>query len=386
MRQRLVAAFVGLTIVVVGLYGIPRAYFLADLVRSQEQEQVDRMAVVVAVAVDQRRATGSSLDGAFLDTLTSDDDALAVRGADGQVVVSIDTPSDRDGDLTAEHALADGGTVTVTRSGDLVGDDIAQALLPLVLIGLLLVVLAGLVGVVIARRLSRPFQELATAARGLGAGDLRPDLPAYRVPEAREISEALRASGAKIDALLEHERTLATHASHELRTPLTALRLELEDLARWPETPESVAAELRRADAELDRLSGAVTSLLDRAREQLTGDAIDLDLDALVADVVARDGRPFTHGTAGALPTHLDPVPVIQVLELLLAAAPADGLSVGTRDAGTHYEVRIASAPADPAWSRAVETATSVGGHLTRDSGPEVLLRLPKRPVGSTKV
>ena len=32
MRERLVAILVGLTVAVVGLYGIPRAYFVADLV------------------------------------------------------------------------------------------------------------------------------------------------------------------------------------------------------------------------------------------------------------------------------------------------------------------------------------------------------------------
>ena len=36
MRERLVAAFVGLTVLVVALYGIPRAYFLADLVREKK--------------------------------------------------------------------------------------------------------------------------------------------------------------------------------------------------------------------------------------------------------------------------------------------------------------------------------------------------------------
>ncbi len=50
MRERLVAAFVGLTVLVVALYGVPRAYFLADLLRSEEQDRVDRTADVQMLA------------------------------------------------------------------------------------------------------------------------------------------------------------------------------------------------------------------------------------------------------------------------------------------------------------------------------------------------
>lgn len=395
MRERLVAAFVGLTVVIVALYGIPRAYFLADLVRSQEQEQVDQMVQVVAVAVDQRRAAAEPVDPAFLNSLSTGTEMIVVVGPKGAVLASIDGAPDSDDDLVARHDLADGGSVTVARSGDSVGDDVARALLPLVLIGLILVLGAGLIGVLIARRLARPFQELADAARGLGTGELHPDLPRYRVPEAQEIGEALRASGARLDALLEHERELATRASHELRTPLTVLRLELEDLAQWPETPPAVAAELQRSTEALDALSTAITALLDRAREQLTSEAIDLDLDALVADTVARlvqDGRNVVHLSAGVLPTHLDPQPVVQVIELILDEISDDRqVQIQTRSRDNHFEIRIPAAPeagvaprATPAWDQAVSLAAASGGQLGRDADHAAVLHLPKRPLAGT--
>jgi len=52
-------------------------------------------------------------------------------------------------------------------------------------------------------------------------------------------------------------------ASHELRTPITALRLSLEDLTLWDSTPPAVRAELQRALREIDRLSTAVTRVLE---------------------------------------------------------------------------------------------------------------------------
>ena len=77
MRERLVAAFVGLTLLVVALYGVPRAYFLADLVRSDEQARVGRTADALAVALDLRDRTGEPLTASYLDDLERELDLVA---------------------------------------------------------------------------------------------------------------------------------------------------------------------------------------------------------------------------------------------------------------------------------------------------------------------
>ncbi|PWN03026.1 hypothetical protein DJ010_11695 [Nocardioides silvaticus] len=385
MRERLVAVFVGLTIVVVALYGVPRAYYLADLVRDQEKDQVERTADLVAAAVDERRAAGRPVDPDYLDRLASEHEAIRVS-VDGEVVGTSRWSDPEGADIAADVDLTDGGTVTVARDGEAVGDEISRALLPLVLLGLGLVVTSGLAGYLMARRFARPFQDLATAARGLGAGRFHPDLPHYRVPEAREIATALVGSGEKLSALLEHERKLAVHASHELRTPVAALRLELEDLAQWPQTPPDVAAELERGVRELDRLSTAITDLLASSREASATGEIDLDLDALVGDTVARVaqlGRNVTHVPTGPMPTRLDPTPVTQALELLVGA----GSVVTTSDRGSYFEVAITTADQDPtsaARRRASAAAlvAAAGGSLSQ-TADGVALSLPKRAVAA---
>lgn len=380
MRERLVAAFVGLTIVMILLYAIPRAYVLANLVRDQEQAGLDRTATLVAVAIEERRAAGGEVDSAYLDVLAEDDEGIELRDGDGRLVGTSDWSDAEGNDLSSTVDVGD-VTVTVTRDGEVVDDAVAEALLPLAVLGLLIVILAGGVGYVLARRIARPFQDLATAARGLGTGDLHPDLPDYRVPEARAIAEALTTSGEKLDALLRHERDLAVHASHELRTPVTALRLELEDLALWPETPPAVAAELRRSVTELERLSDAIGELLAASQDLSAAGEIDLDLDALVADTVARlaaSGHPVTHAAAGGFPTRLDPVPVVAALELLLPHAE----HVTEADRGSHLEVRITGPDLSRLASRdrAADLVAAAGGHLaSTDAG--LLVRLPKRPV-----
>lgn len=382
MRRRLVSAFVGLTIVVIALYGIPRAYVLADLVRSQEQSRVDRTAALVAVAVEERWQAGRTVDPGYLDELTEEGESILVRPEDGTPVQTAGRFRAEDGDVWATADVDGGGTVTVNIDDGAVSSKVAQALLPLVLLGLGLVLLAGAAGAVMARWFARPFQDLAAAASDLGLGHLRPDLPDYRVPEAREIATALVSSGEKLDALLRHERALAVHASHELRTPVTALRLELEDLALWPETPPTVAAELQRSVGELDRLSEAITGLLSTSQDQAAESEVELDLDDLVTGAVARAvaaGRPVTHVANGPLPTRVDPLPVDQALDLLLVS----GSRVTTADRGTHLEITIAGEAGAAVRTAGTEGApdlvAAAGGHLTR-TADGVLIRIPKRP------
>jgi signal transduction histidine kinase len=394
VRERLVAAFVGLTVVVVALYGIPRAYFLADLVRSDEQARVDRTADALAVALDLRDASGEPVRAAYLDSLTSAGEWLAVVLPSGERVASTGGVADDD-DVAATRDLSGGGSVTVARSADAVGSEVSRAILPLVLLGLGLVLVAAIGGFVLAGRLARPFQELAVAARSLGEGRFRPEVPDSRVPEARDIALALTSAGEELDELLTRERELVSQASHELRTPVTALRLDLEDLALWPDTPPSVRAGLERSVAELDRLATAIAAVLDQSRGRRQETAIDLDLDALVADAVARlprtGGLEVVHHASGPAPTRLDPVPVVRALQLMVEGCRAVGasrvdLEVVTRPG--HYEVHVtgagagSSADTNPHWAATSQAAAVAGGQLSA-TDEAIVLRLPLvRPTG----
>jgi signal transduction histidine kinase len=384
MRERLIIAFVGLTVVVVALYGIPRAYFVADLVRTEEQHRVDDTARLVAVALDQRTAP---ITTAALDALNTEHEWIVVKRGSTTVGTTGSEAGPGTDDLESSRPLRGGGTITVGRSADAVSTEVSNAILPLVLLGLGLIVFAGFAGFVLARRMARPFQDLAEAARGLGAGELHPELPTYRVPEAQAIASALKSSGDQIDALLGHERELAVHASHELRTPITALRLELEDLALWKETAPEVAAQLQQATGELDRLATAVGDLMDLSRRHRQDAEMNLDLELLVDDAITHlgdeEGRVF-HVRGGPLPTRLDPLPVARLVRELIDLALRDGadhVTVTARNEETHHEVRVHSeglkmitSPKVPLVTQ--ELAVSLGGQIARDHAT-LVLRLP---------
>lgn len=88
--------------------------------------------------------------------------------------------------------------------------------------------------------------------------------------------------------LVRRDQAVSVAASHELRTPITALRLSLEDLTLWPSTPTEVGDELGRVIGELDRLTEAVTRLLDQNREHLRDGAEEVDVSGVTTEAVER--------------------------------------------------------------------------------------------------
>lgn len=383
MRQRLVVAFVGLATVVVALYGIPRAFVVRDMIHSQEQHRVDDTAALVAHILDERTAPLSS---AALDAINRDHEWIVVRHGSESIGTTGSAGGGGRDDLRATRELSQGGTVTVGLSEPVVSSAVNDALVPLAVLGLAIIVLAGALGFLMARRFAQPLQELADAASGLGEGNLHPDLPTYRILELREIGKALTDSGAQIENMLAHERRLAVHASHELRTPVAALRLELEDVALWPETAPSVAAQLRQATGELDRLSSAIGDLLNLTRARRGQAETEVDLEVLVDDALRRlddDHHRVVHERRGRLPVRLDPVLGTEVISEVIRAVltVATSAVVSSRDKDTHVEVRAAPDGRVPSAPEATletsQLAAALGAQISRDDNT-LVLRLPK--------
>jgi len=350
VRERLVATLVGMTIAMLALYGIPRAYMLADLVTDYESRKLERSADLIAPLVVEREKNGSPVDEDYLASLLSVEETLVYEPADGPTVVAGPAPDPAE-DVVEERELDGGGTLTLSRSRELIDERISDALTPLIIIGLSLTLIAAAFGFGLARRLSRPFKELAESADRLGLGHFDVDPPHYAIPEAEAIGQALRSSSDRLGELVRREREFASNASHQLRTPITALRLELEDLSLWPQTPREVSDELNRYLPELDRLSSAIDELLGLARGNRLGDAVELDLRDLVEDVVER-WRPFVEESghalrqvdSGAVPARVVPGPVLQVLDVLVENAASHGtgaIEVEAQDAGTHVRILV---------------------------------------------
>ena len=384
-------ALVGTTFAAVALYGVPRGFVLADNVHQQEQSRLGHSVDLVAVALTERQRTGSPITKPFLDGLLEEGEGLLlVRDSGSRVVVG--TPADGQGDITRTREVEGVGTVELMRSGGQVDAMVTDAIVPLALLGLVLLLLSALAGTLLARRLSRPFQELADAARELGTGHFDLEVHHYGVPEAEAIGDALRGAAGQLDALVGREREFAVNASHQLRTPLAGLRLELEDLSMWPQTPPDVAEQLTMSLADVDRLAVAVDRLLESERNHRSRSTGDTELFALVGDTLDR-WRPQVQaagreielepGCAGGL-GHVPGEVVESALDVLVGNALRHGMGridVDVTELPSHVRICVADegirssdsdvlhrppgqSPDAGELARAAELVESVGGYL----------------------
>lgn len=411
MRERLVASFVALSVCVVGVFLIERAYTTSSLIEAQERGAAARSAETIAALVG---AQGEPPTTALLTrVLHNGERVVYVDGGGRRVEADRRTATDAasgESDLVETRPVPGGGTVTFSRQSEFVEAEVAGAMLPLVLIALGVLAAAVLAAVLLARRLARPFGELADVAGQIGRGAFDVDVPRYDVPEADAVARALRASAHDLDSLVRRERDFAVHASHELNTPITAMRLELEDLALAPGTPADVVAGLADALGQLDRLSASVAGMLDASRASRLGSAVDIDLTALVRDTVQRwQGLTPTRRLEGdchdVVAVRMPAGAVMQVMDVLLGNAVTHGegtIRVGVTSRAAYAEITVADeGPRSHAEGRrgrpvtggvgglatAIEIAESLGGRLrlAEDDRTTYSLVLPlsRRPLAA---
>lgn len=145
---------------------------------------------------------------------------------------------------------------------------LSAARIPLYIgVGVGTVLLAGVLGWLLAGPAIRPLRKLTEHTKQLGQGTEQ--IPVvHGVREAEDLSEAM---GAMLDRLTAAQRAttnslqaaqdFAANAAHELRTPLTAMRADLDTLRihNLPEEErEEVVADLSRAQR---RVEGIITAL-----------------------------------------------------------------------------------------------------------------------------
>jgi signal transduction histidine kinase len=151
--------------------------------------------------------------------------------------------------------------------------------------------LAALAAFLLARRISRPVDRVAAAARSLARGAHPEPVPVEGAAEIATLAVAFNELAAQLRQAQEAERNFLLSVSHELKTPLTAIRgyaEAVEDGAIDPqEAAVTVAAEARR----LERL---VKDLLDLARMNRTDFSVqntEIDLGEVAEDAVRRYGK-----------------------------------------------------------------------------------------------
>ncbi len=163
----------------------------------------------------------------------------------------------------------------------------------LIVIGLLSLLLAGVLGSFMARRLSKPISHATHAAMRIARGNYQ-DKIGVRA-DTRELHELVQSLNMLSGTLEEQEmlrRRLTQDIAHELRTPLTALQGNLEALIDGVWQPDQ--RRLESCHEEVMRLGRLVKELEKLARLESHMERLELsnvDLYALAKRAVTNFGR-----------------------------------------------------------------------------------------------
>ena len=271
------------------------------------------------------------------------------------------------------------------------------------------VIVVGVLGVYLARRLTRPLGALASAADAVAGGDYAVELPPARgTDEISTLSQRFGDMAAKLAESEQLSRNFLMSVSHELRTPLTAIRGHVSALREGViEDPDLRAASLAVIEEEAMRLERLVGDVLDLAKldahrftvlqeevdmEQLTeraftafGEqarrrAIDYRRDILAHPVIVTDGDRVLQIISNLLSNAFRWTPEGGRIRVELSAENG-AVAVAVSDTGPGITAEERDRIFRPFWSRdgggtglglaiARELAVALGGRIDLKSEP----------------
>jgi signal transduction histidine kinase len=391
VRRRVLVTIVAVTVLAVAAFFVPAALAIRSRIQRGDLLELQREASIVASRIPASGHVDTTVLGdtigaghevAFYDgsgnlldgqgPATDEFVATALRGRfaegyeHGDLVAAVPLRPGRDGPSLVVRIEEPGerSRARIVRSIALLG---AAAL------GVLLV--AAFIGLLLARRLSRPVEDLRQWATTLGQQDRPP--PAAGIVELDELAAAMSASSERVRQLLQRERSFSSHVSHQLRTPVAAMRVAVEAELDAPRPdPTDVLQECLR---ELDRLERTVTSLLALARHD-ERQPERCDVAALVRAQAERWRAPY--GAAGrtidcrgtSVWASVDAAAISHVVDVLLDNALIHGhgtVTVTTESALQAVRIDIGDegtppVDADPFSDRRTETRHGIGLRLAR--------------------
>jgi signal transduction histidine kinase len=177
----------------------------------------------------------------------------------------------------------------------------------------LMTVVSGVLGWIVAGRALRPVHAITAAARRASEQNLSERIAlAGPADELKELADTFDAMLARLEAAFASQRRFVANASHELRTPLAVMRAAIDvTLAkpeRTPEQLEAMAAEVRQATEQAERLVEALLTLARSDRGQGPRSALDV---AVFAEDALDAAAPAIKASSLRVTSALEPAPAV---------------------------------------------------------------------------
>ncbi len=186
------------------------------------------------------------------------------------------------------------GALLIARPLTEVEHELSRLLLILALIGAGGIMLAALLGTLVARTALAPIVRFTNRTETLtGSLDLSERLDVRGRDELARLAESFNGTLDALERSVQAQRHLIADASHELRTPISSLRANIQVLGEAERlAPQEQAALRQDIVDELDELTALVGDVLELARGAAApGQTDDVRLDELVVNTVERARR-----------------------------------------------------------------------------------------------
>ena len=308
MKWRLVAALLGLTLVVLLVHDIPLTGYLRTVENDRIVTALERDSFVIAgrseEALESGNATSSNVvqekiksysDKSGARVVVTDNKGIAIATSDAtdQVGTSFanrteiasalngEVTSGRRFSATLNHEILyvavpvlNGkrtlGAVRLTFPASVVDDAVSARVRGISTVAGITLLLAALVALLIATGITRRLTNLRQVTEEFSNGNfsVRAEIEGG-APEIQSLARSFNKMADQLEKLISQQRAFTGDASHQLRTPLTALTLRLERVSELLEQDPVAAAErLDAAMVETDRLQRLVEGLLVLSRSE----------------------------------------------------------------------------------------------------------------------
>ena len=318
---------------------------------------VDRQGRVMdnfSLAMEENPDFITSLDGTELSSvmdkvLSGEEIALRSSGSSAPTF-TVGVPFVRSGRVL--------GAVLIRTPAQQVEDNVADLILPLILLAAGALVLSGVVLFLYIRSVMRPLRKLTAAARAMSEGDfsVRVD-PRAGAGEVSALSSAFDSMAQKLADTEAHRREFVANVSHELRSPVTTISgfaQAMEDGTIPPEDHGKYLALIRQESQRLTKLISDLLALSRLERDDAELQQRPFDLCEMLRRVAIRrmndlEGKHIALSfqleqetcTVLADPDRIEQV-AVNLLDNAIKFTPAGGhIVLGVSCSGNHATCRV---------------------------------------------